>query len=214
MAVAVAVLGPRRRVSRSMQTISHVVSLFPQLALHTSTPGGRGQAWPRDKPSGNVRCVNKQSLPFRGRLSSSLRSMNWSFSVFAAERNLETCHNSFHGRGFWDVRRSHFLCVPADCRLYSRSSFDWWEPEMCKNSIDSRKYKAHSRLRGWPWSLLPECKQIKTVEKLHLSTYENVYSRRSPSSFVNSVIFLYAKTIPANLTICQRCQNLNEIFRL
>lgn len=142
--------------------------------------------------------LTSNRLPFRGQLSASLRSMNWSFSVFAAERNLEMCHNSLHGRGFWDVRQSLFLGVPADCRLRSRSTFDWREPEMCKNSINSRKYKAHGRLRGWPWSLLPECKQIKTVEKLHLSTYENVYSRRSPTSFVNSVIFLYAKTTPAN----------------
>lgn len=98
MPIAAAVLGPSRRVSRSMQTISHVVLLFPQLASHTSTSGGQGQAWPRDESSGNVRCVNKQSAPFSRSVKCFSAIDEPVIFSFRCQERLEKCHNSLYGR--------------------------------------------------------------------------------------------------------------------
>lgn len=87
-------------VSRSMQTISHVVLLFPQLASHTSTSGRQGQAWPRDKSPGNVRCVNKQSAPFSCSVKCISAINELVIFSFRCQEKLEKCHNSLYGKGF------------------------------------------------------------------------------------------------------------------
>lgn len=78
--------------------------------------GGQGQAWAGDESSENVLCVNKQSAPVRAQLSAPLRSMSWSFSVFAAKRGLKSA--IIHCTG-GDFEMRDFLCAAADCYLCS-----------------------------------------------------------------------------------------------
>lgn len=103
----------------------------------------------RVKPGRETSCretcsvLTSNRLPFRAQLSASLRSMNWSFSVFTAKRGLKSAITHSTGR---DFEMRDFLCVATDCYLCPSSMFEWWEPEMCKHS---QKNKAHCRLRGW-----------------------------------------------------------------